>query len=210
MDFENQQTNEQLDEQLRNIAIPPDLKSQLKQIPIQQVVSRPRTAITFASRPWRIQATYWCSGVLAAGLISFGLFFASQYLRNTKPGESSSSGIAARDLENNKTLDPVNGSELHRNELTEFLTEQEQLEIVIHQIEIARMQSRLAQLNRITSSQLDQREVESMIAAMSEKYSLELGISKIQVSSRMAQVIDRFPGTRGAKIAHEYLNQVNN
>ena len=84
------------------------------------------------------------------------------------------------------------------------------LEAQIHAIEMAQLEAKVLRMEQASTYLIDQVEVESIIAAMSERYSIPLGMPEVKVKSRMAQVIQNFPGTRGAAMAQSYLEQTQN
>ena len=211
MEFENEPTDEQLEQLLRNVVIPPDLKSRLKQIPIQPEPAS--SLVNLATTPQATKEeseTPWMAFVLAASLIGLGLFIAYQFWPESDLGRVPVVEIASHNQPKVESDSPMPESKEFENGLAEFLKGQEQLEASLHALEVAQMEARLAKLEQSAAVRLDQREVESMIAAMSEEYSIPLGMPEQQVKAKMAQVIERFPGTRGAEIALKFLKQENN
>ena len=108
----------------------------------------------------------------------------------------------------NKTTDPANQTLANvTSQLESFDAVQELLEAQLHQLEMARMEKQLAQLESQRRIELDRREAESMILALSDQVVLPLGGSEKTVQESMAQVIKKYPGSRGANIARQFLKQ---
>ena len=220
MKSEQEPTDQQLDELLQDVAVPQDLKALLKQIPLQaqeeggQVVSGLTSQQNQRAKPTQrnmANPKTWVGLILAASVIGFGLFVASQKFSNPDVGKPS---IANRD---NKTTDPENSLAATENKKPaaqlELEIEDRELQILeaqIHAIEIAQLEAQVLQVEQASTYTTDQHEVESIIAAMSEQYSIPLGMPEVKVEIGMAQVIQNFPGTRGAAIAHSYLEQTKN
>lgn len=210
MEFEKEPTDDQLDELLRDVVIPSDLKSRLKQISSETELDGADAGPTIARLESNNKSnTSWMVFVLAASLIGIGLFVAYQFWASVEDGGVQNQKIANIDVPIIEKTNESTESIEFENSLAKFLEQQGELEATIHAIEVAQMKAQLAQLEQSAAIQLDQREVESMIAAMSEEYSIPLGVPEKQVESKMALVVERYPGTRGAEIAHEYLKQDN-
>ncbi len=219
MGFEQEKIDEQLNNMLRDIVIPSGLKSQLKKIPFQNVPAQPQSSdaepipIVVVSPSTDRSRTPLFTLVLAASLVGIGLFVASQYLPDSDDGGNAIEKIADNQQPNDNVDKGLPESPVPadlKNGLAEFLSMVEQLESEIHAIEVAQMNAQLASLQQTATVQFNQREVESMIAAMTEEYSIPLGMPDTKVNSGMVQVIEQFPGTRGAEIAQRYLNQASN
>ncbi len=208
MKFENEPTDEQLDELLRDIEVPQELNALLKAIPSQTIQETDGSDESVGLSDRRSsKGKLWIGLVLVASLTGIGLFVASQFLPNSDGGSPIATG-------HNGSVHPEQESVIEQvNDATNSLAEIEKLELLeieaqIHAIEVARLES---QLLRVESGpvEIDQRELESMIAAMTEEYSIPLGMPEAKVKLRMTQVIQRYPGTRGAAIAESYLESLN-
>ena len=91
---------------------------------------------------------------------------------------------------------------------TEFDRNQELLEQQLHQLEMARLETRLSKLRSrapARSSAMDRRDIDSMIAMLSRETIGSLGGSPNTVRTEMAQVIQRYPGSRGAMMAAKFI-----
>lgn len=208
MESETEPTDEQLDQLLRDVAIPQNLKSRLSQISIQHERENSAVGSWYTTpEPKEKPMTSWMALALAASLIGVGLFVAFQFWPESGNGGPEVVKIADEGQPQVDSDVPSAETDQHKIRLAEFLKGQEQLDAALHAMEVAQMESQLANLEQSAPADLEQHEVESMIAAMSEEYSIPLGMPEGQVELRMAQVIERYPGTRGAQIAHEFLNQ---
>jgi len=204
MEFEQEPTDQQLDELLQDITVPQDLKALLKQIPSQSQEensdrlddnSGQMSPASDSTERNTTKSKTWIGLILAASLIGFGLFVASHYLPNHNDAKPS---MANSD---NKTIGSSKGLAASKLEL-----ELEQ----IHAIEMAQLEAKVLRVEQAATFSMDQDEVESLIAAMTEEYSIPLGLPEAKVKSGMAQVIQKFPGTRGASIAESYLERTQN
>ena len=237
MESEHEPTDQQLDELLQYVAVPQDLKALLKQIPSQsqtgsnelgngnrqmsasdateQLIQRTESTEQQATT----KSKAWLGLIIAASLIGIGLFVASHYLPDRNGEEPSIAKSKDENAENEiKTTKPgtglavakSNSSEARLLELERRDLEVQSLEAQIHAIETAQLKASLIRAEQASSFTTDQNEVESLIAAMSEEYSIPLGMPEAKVKLGMAQVIQKFPGTQGASIAQSYLEQTQN
>ena len=227
MKFEKEPTDQQLDELLQDVAVPQDLKALLKQIPLQsedensdelgsggdRLLPVPDSAVPDSTAQQNRRATpikenttqsrTWIGLILAASLIGFGMFIASGYLPSHDDTESSiASDNKAPELETNLAVTEI---KLKIEDL-----ELQSLEAQIHAIEMAQLEAKLLRMEQASTYPTDQVEVKSIIAAMSEQYSIPLGMPEVKVKSGMARVIQNFPGTQGAAMAQSYLEQTQN
>ena len=220
MEFEQEPTDEQLDGLLQDVAVPQDLKALLKQIPSQaqaktdELVSDSTGQLNqkSATENNTARSKTWIGLMIAASLIGFGLFVAAGYLTNPNDVKTPIANSENKTTDPEKTIAAVEDNE-SATQLVELETEDREvqmLEAQIRAIEMAQLEARVVRAEQAATFQIDQNEVESIIAAMSEQYSVPLGMPEAKVKSRMAQVIQNFPGTRGAAMAHSYLEQSKN
>lgn len=197
MEFDNEPTDEQLDAMLRDVQVPADLKSRLKQIPElaspSEEVAAPlqQTSPAPTSLPQTSTKTPWLSYVLAASLIGIAGFVAAHLLLKGT----------------NTTVDPIAAQFDPQFETQE--QELQMLEAEIQELEIARLESELLQLESLESNRLSETEVESMILALAPEFTIPLGGNEADVRSEMARVIKEYPNTRGAVMAEKILSQIN-
>ena len=222
MKFEQEPTDQQLDQQLnkllQDVDVPQDLNALLKQIPLQSQDEDGELAsdsISQLNQRSKSKSKTWIGLILAASLIGFGLFVASGYLRNpndVKPLIANSANINSKITEPNKSLAVVEEekSETRSVELEIEDREVQILEAQIHAIETVQLEAQVLRAEQAVTFPTDQREVESLIAAMTEEYSIPLGMPEAKVKLAMAQVIQDFPGTQGASIAQSYLKRTQN
>ncbi len=208
---EKRPTDEQLDQWLRNVVVPPELKSKLKQIQIQAAFRNSAGNSADVSSIGTPEAAKgspvsWGAMAFAASLLGIGLYLAFAFW----PNRSTRQEMAAVNTEpKSEKRSMVPDSVELQNGLAALLAGQETLDRAIHEFEVAQLEAKLSRLEQSATFQLNQREIESMIAAMSEEYAIPLGVPEQQVRSRMAQVIEQYPGTRGAEIAIGFLKQEN-
>ena len=223
MEFEQEPTDQQLDKLLRDIAVPQDLKALLKQIPSQsqeessdelgngdnQMLPTSDSANQLnqaaeATEENTNKSKTWLGLILAASLIGFGLFAASHYLPSHNDAKPSVAKSDDKTPESEKSLAVVE-PKLEIEDL-----EVQSLEAQIHAIEMAQLEAKVLRVEQASTFSTDQDEVESIIAAMTEEYSIPLGVPEEKVKLGMTRVIQKFPGTQGASIAESYLEQTQN
>lgn len=229
MNPKQEPTNEQLDELLRDVQVPRDLKTRLMQIP-DQISSRDftdKTQVSIAvTPPTNTQSSAdqssWWSFVVVAGILGVAAIVATQWLNNSASESRQRDSIATsdsqRDLDESNQV-PIEPDETYESEsqlvtqdgLEQFQRQEELLilEEQLAQLEIAQLERKLSQIEQANKHHLDPTEVEAMIAAMAPEFSIELGGSESDVRSAMAQVIKQYPGTQGASRAEQFLKQLD-
>ena len=179
---ENKITDQQLDDMLRDVQVPADLKDRLLKIPhaAQQdhsVVNLPDVA------PSELPRTRWLPYVLVATLLIIAGVVATQWL----PNNSNTPDVIAKQDDNN---DPQTHEALpHQLAVEQSINEQ--------------------LMHGSARSYLDPEDVTSMIMALAPEYTVELGGSKTDLESEMALVQEKFPQSRGADLAQQILQQLN-
>ena len=210
MEPDKELTDEQLDAMLRNVQVPSELKSRLKQIP-KSVTLREEGVVPLASKlPTSppLPQTSWLSYALVAGLLGVAAFAAAKFLpsapNNVKPGQvASTNSNHVEGNPNSNLLEPTPA------QLSALDGELQILEAEIQTLESARLESELLQLETRSNQRLSDNEVESMILALAPQYSIPLGGKEADVRSEMARVIRDYPNTRGAVLAVQILKQIN-
>ena len=180
---ENKITDQQLDDMLRDVQVPADLKDRLLKIPhtAQQdpsLVNLPDAA------PAELPRTRWLPYVLVATLLVIAGVVATQW----QPNNSKTPDVIAKQDENNNPQ--TREAQAHRLA-----------------IEQSRIEQQLA--HGSARSYLDPEDVTSMIMALAPEYTVELGGSKTDLESEMALVREKFPQSRGADLAQQILQQLN-
>lgn len=80
----------------------------------------------------------------------------------------------------------------------------DQIDVVLNELKLKRLEGRLKKLERINRVELDEKY--SLVLAVSDQTGFYLGGDKELIARDMRQIRDRFQGTRGAEIASQFLN----
>ena len=185
---ENQITDQQLDDILRNVQVPADLKDRLLKIPhtAQQdhsLVNLPDAA------PSELPRTRWQPYVLAATLLIIAGVVATRWLPNN----------------NSNTPDVIAKQDNHEPSTQDLAArEAENQQLAIEQLRNEQLLARSSAL-----SHLNPEDIASMIMALAPEYTVELGGSKTDLESELALVRKKFPQSRGADLAQQILQQLN-
>ncbi|MFT5299421.1 MAG: TolA-binding protein [Mariniblastus sp.] len=218
--------DQRLEQLLKNVEIPVDFKTQLKQLPGSLATESPNaisSAISSATSVKPQSGRTLLGLVLAASLIGFGLFLAAYYSANpgnNDGGLAEKTKIAGQGGAVVAQVDPPTGDNESiettptvQQLLAELRQGQAKIDAAIEAAERAQLATQLPQNGDEQLSinfRFEQREIESIIAAMSEDYAIPLGMPAYKIKSRMAQVINTYPGTQGAEIARAYLERTKN
>ena len=182
---ENKITDQQLDDMLRNVQVPADLKDRLLKIP--HTAQQNHSAVNLPdAAPSELPRNRWLSYVLAATLLIIAGVVATQWLPN------------------NPNTPEVIAKQKNNNEPSQDLAAREAENLTIEQ-------SRIEQLlvHGSARSYLDPEDVTSMIMALAPEYTVELGGSQTDLESELALVREKFPQSRGADLAQQILQQLN-
>ena len=186
---ENKITDHELDDMLRRVQVPADLKDRLLKIPHTVQQDQPRVELPDTASP-EPQPTRWLPYVLVATLLIIAGIVATQWLPDD--ATNTPNVIATKQNDNNEPF---------THDLTDREPEVQRLVIE---------QSRIEQLTQGSArSYLDPEDVTSMIMALAPEYTVELGGSKTDLKSEMALVQEKFPQSRGADLAQQILQQLN-
>ena len=185
--------DDQLDALLREVHVPADLKSELLSIADDE------PAVTKVTTPSRGMHSW--HGALAASLAAIALFGTWAYWAVNTSGTSSlpNGTIAERDSEGDTTSP----------EAAQLLAEMEALntefEMVLASTKLDRLEQELSEMKSTPTLSLSRDEVLAITFAIADQTAVELGSSRDEAISDMRQVIERYPNTQGAKIAHEFI-----
>ena len=186
---ENKITDHELDDMLRQVQVPADLKDRLLKIPHTVQQDQPRVELPDTASP-EPQHTRWLPYVLVATLLIIAGIVATQWLPDD--ATNTPNVIATKQNDNNEPF---------THDLADREPEVQRLVIE---------QSRIEQLTQGSArSYLDPEDVTSMIMALAPEYTVELGGSKTDLKSEMALVQEKFPQSRGADLAQQILQQLN-
>ena len=185
---EDKLTDQQLDDILRDVQVPADLKDRLLKIP--HTAQQDHTLINLPdAAPSELPRTRWLPYVLVATLLIIAGVVTTQWLLNNDPNTPDT--IAK----------PNDNNEPSNHDLTAR-------EVQAHQLAIE--QSINEQLVHSSArSYLNPEDVSSMIMALAPEYTVELGGSKTDLESEMALVQEKFPQSRGADLAQQILQRLN-
>ena len=183
---ENKITDQQLDDMLRNVQIPADLKDRLLKIP--RAAQQDHSLVNLSdAAPSELPRTRWQPYVLAATLLIIAGVVATQWLPNNNPNTPD---VIAKQNDNNEPF-----QDLAAREAENLTIEQSRIEQLL--------------VHGSARSYLDPEDVTSMIMALAPEYTVELGGSKTDLKSEMALVQEKFPQSRGADLAQQILQQLN-
>ena len=186
---ENKITDHELDDMLRRVQVPADLKDRLLKIPHTVQQDQPRVELPDTASP-EPQHTRWLPYVLVATLLIIAGIVATQWLPDD--ATNTPNVIATKQNDNNEPF---------THDLADREPEVQRLVIE---------QSRIEQLTQGSArSYLDPEDVTSMIMALAPEYTVELGGSQTDLESEMALVREKFPQSRGADLAQQILQQLN-
>ena len=202
-------SDDKLDALLRGVDVPTDLRDDLRKIPQAQSEPLSKQAEQVDEQPdnqlgrWRVTTVL----ALAATLLGLGLFFAWPLINgNETPIASSTENIKKSSTSDSpataESVESVESAELV--ELTRNTTQQ--IDSVLHEIEMLELRSRLAEIEQSYAQSLEHREYQSLITAVADQSILQLGGSEQTVKEDMVQVIKNYPDTIGSKIAQEFID----
>jgi len=185
---ENKITDQQLDDMLRNVQIPADLKDRLLKIP--RAAQQDHSLVNLSdAAPSELTRTRWQPYVLAATLLIIAGVVATQWLPNNNPNTPD---VIAKQDNNEPSTQDLAAREAENQQLAIEQLRNEQL--------LARSSAR---------SHLNPEDIASMIMALAPEYTVELGGSKTDLESELALVRKKFPQSRGADLAQQILQQLN-
>ena len=186
---ENKITDHELDDMLRRVQVPADLKDRLLKIPHTVQQDQPRVELPDTASP-EPQHTRWLPYVLVATLLIIAGIVATQWLPDD--ATNTPNVIATKQNDNNEPF---------THDLADREPEVQRLVIE---------QSRIQQLTQGSArSYLDPEDVTSMIMALAPEYTVELGGSKTDLESELVLVRKKFPQSRGADLAQQILQRLN-
>lgn len=202
-------SDEQLDRMLRNVVVPGDLRSKLLEIPNFEMADEDcKTRVEVENSRYPILQL-----ALAASLLFVALFFGMQWLQRSKPGpelvgktEPAASHLAGSDVAN-ATLKTEAASQVSRV-LASLDANTNFLESQFLEMEVARLRSELNKIDVSSPVTLNQGEIESIIAALTGEIVIPLGGVVETTRAEMVNVIKKYPGSRGADLASQYLERL--
>ena len=211
----NQLNDESLNTLLRDVAVPENLQDQLQQIPLAEGRRLDQRRLPW----WR--TSYGKSLALAATIFCMTAFFTWNWLNN--PDTANTQTIGKHDkqksLGGKHGADDETGHILTNDRLADAVDVQSptdepaghSIDTLLHEIELARLRDRLAALDRQTNSSLASREFQSIVQAVANQSSLELGGDRARIRRNMLGLIDQYPNTRGADYARHIIdNSIEN
>jgi len=223
MEPKNNVSDQQLDQWLREVEVPTQLKDHLKGIPDRPLVEladveladveladveladvelRRTLAITRRPSHWRIWVVLAASVLIVIGVaVRFLPDENEQRLAKTLENTSEADHIGrASDQARVIPLPTVDSAELVAIEAN-----LDQISLVLQQLEVERLRKQIDALNRQALCQIDATQTSSMIIALSDQTSIPLGGSADLVAKKMVEVMDLYPDSRGAEIAQQFL-----
>ena len=208
--------DDQIDSLLRDVEVPGNLKDRLRTIPSSVDQSGEIILKTTGS------TSGWMKPILAfalaATLLAIAAFFAWPLIMGNddpingtdvaKTGETKLEPGGT--LVSPEKLEPEVKSSLVALELEAIVQTQHDIDATLHEMEMLVLREKLARLSNTTSRiSLAPKEYQSMVFAIADQTILDLGGSDEIVKRDMTYVINRYPNTRGAEIAQEFLDTTN-
>lgn len=197
----NKITDQQLDDMLRDVRVPGDLKERLLQIPHAVQQDQSLVQLTDVATSDQKQ-TRWLPYVLAATLLILAGIAATQW-----PANNQNTPDVTAKQDSNPDNSP--NDESPTNELTEYQAKLAAYEAEIQRLELEQANTEQLLAQSAARSYLDPNDISSMIMALAPEYSQELGGTKMDIKTEMALVLDEFPQTRGAELAEQMLERLN-
>lgn len=223
-----------LDSLLKDIVVPGDLKSRLKQIPLDDLLNgdagRPNDVDTatvslpdrvakettnFKTNPKAVGSN-WLRIVVAASLFLAAVLGTAAWMRSSNKNSGGSMVTELQrliplesNLAQNINSDPIDS--VPASEVDDLLaTQTEQLKVLELERQIAQLDRQMNAINAQSGS-MDRREMTSIILAVSGSAASYQTESTEHIVAEMKSVVRRYPNTRGAGIATQYINQqINN
>lgn len=198
--------DEYLGNLLRNVTVPQDLHQRLRSIPEKaQAESNDTTArdpVELAPRQRSVSTgtRNWMRGVVAVALAAVALVIAWQLTRT----------LEDQNVANTKILDRPSPPQPATPSLMEQVEQRQQLiQAKLFQARVQQMDQRIAMLDVPTRAQFDEADETSLILALAGEASIEMGSSSKNVNKTLNHLLRRYPGTSGANVAEDLLNQQN-
>jgi hypothetical protein len=215
MNPSNPHEHDSLDDLLRDIKVPADLKSKLKAIPAL-VETNTATASVEQTETRRNHSAF--AFLLAASILGIAAFFTWPLLfPNDDPvankTETNQLDVEIENNDSENTLEDNSGLDIDNPTLAtndDSVSSLELIQETLDELEIKRLEARLEQLNSRQQNQLAQNEMTSMILALADQTVVDLGGPKELANESMVKIIDQFPNTQGAVIAQQFLDQQTN
>ncbi|MEM7455918.1 MAG: hypothetical protein AAF456_16325 [Planctomycetota bacterium] len=217
-------SDEKLEELLRDVDVPDDLAASLRGIPEQHAIEHAATV-----RARNGEQGLWPLLILAAGIAGIVLSVVWQHSGILDDLSSIASFSAPEDvitepvIESVETpptvqVEPVPAVETNETllaaqsqsdkVLAEIASLQAEIDAQVAQMKTDQMRSELARIQSLAQP-ISNRDTDSMIRALADQTRISAGGDLEQVSSDMALVIEKYPGSRGAAIATGFLRNNN-
>lgn len=191
----------QLEEWLREVEVPQDLAERLRSLSdsASQVARPPRW-------PWFAAASVLA---VAASIAAIVLFVNRTDSPNAAPLVAENSNPTTEATPANVATPNALASETPPS-LEEIRAEVEMIDRLLRQRTILDLGDKLAALSdRRPATSLESNQRASLIVSLSDQAAIDLGASRQSVAQDMARVIERFPNTRGAAVAEQFIAQHN-
>lgn len=185
-------TDEQLDALLREVPTPPELKQELLAIADDETSLQLKSNVAIHTPVWG----RWLA--LAASLIGIALFIAwSMSPETTIPA------TATNDRQPQTTSDRLEAERL----LAGIKQQQQELEYLMACSELNQLEGLLAEAQMTRQSRINNDEMISTVLAITDQTPILLGAPAETAIDDMQKIIDRWPGTKGATIAQQFIEQ---
>ncbi len=202
--------DDQLDQILADVTVPADLKQSLLEIPEQvaSLQSDDTTSDRFNDRPAKNQGLgtrhlLWAT--LAACLAGLAAFAWSSFDIESNPDIAEQTGIES--INKSDSADEV----LKTDTTPSIADLHAQADALAAKLTQRNLEQRLAELERQNNQLLlSNNDRESIILAITEIASLDIGVTFDSIKGDLQQVIVNYPDSRGSKIAEQFLSSVNN
>jgi hypothetical protein len=216
--------DKQLDELLRKIDVPVDLKSRLRQIadPVASEDDLPRPINKNPERNRRSVLPWAVAISVAASLAACGVYF--QWFSGPTPSTPAPSRLASQadpiipSVISGQSNTPTPAAVLSEIELLEqqiaandlminSMQMQNQIDLLDQQLSDLNRASRSNVRNGLASSRgLPSREEASLILTLTNESALQLGVNHSVISESLNLIVEQFPETIGSNRAQQILN----
>lgn len=188
--------DQELNARLRDVEIPAELGQRLLALPSGKEVAKKRTPLALA-KMW-----------LATAAAIAAVVVASRWTGETKPV----TGVVSGRGENDRIVigaKPSPRSALEVDAIGEIRGGVDRVDAKVRERTIRALSRSLLERKESAAPTLDSRQRTALIVAMADQSALELGVSPRQVVQDMSRIMERFPNTSGAKLAEQFISQLN-
>lgn len=187
-------TDEQLDALLRDVTMPGDLKQRLLAVTDVEPAALRREKSRSKGLPWK---RVLAAAASLAGIALFSLWAFSGGSQRANP-KVATNKTPPKSVETTAEVDQL---------LAEFKQLSDELDSLQTESKLNRIDQLLAEASPRQRSLLPDEELISTVLAIAEQTPVILGASPESTIKDMEKIVEKWPGTRGAVIAQEFIDQ---